>query len=132
MELLHTLLDLCTALDSYQHLVGREDGHALYDLSDGVFIPFCDYLCGILYSFFCLLHAGADAVCVGAALQDRFLLLFERSLLGQDFCEPRIAGLHIFGINGLCQQGLESFIELRQPALDIGKAHGLTLHRQKL
>ena len=79
---LQSLLDFCAALDPHQNLIGREDGHALYDLPDGVFIPFCDCLCGILYSFFCLLHAGADAARVGAALQDFFLLLFERGLLG--------------------------------------------------
>ena len=89
---LQSLLDFRAALDLHQNLFGGEDGHELHDLPDGVFIPFCDCLCGILYSFFCLLHASAAAVCVGAALQDRFLLLFERSLLGKDFRELRVAG----------------------------------------
>ena len=124
--------DFCAALNPYQDLVSREDCHALHDLPDGVFIPFCDCLCGILHSFFCLLHAGADAVCVGAALQDFFFLLFERSLLGQNFCKLRIAGFLIFCIDGFRQQSLKPLVELRQPTLDIGKTHGLTLHRQKL
>ena len=98
--------DFRTALDLHQNLVSREDGHALYDLPDGVFIPLCDRLCGILYGLLCLLHAGADAVCVGAALQNFFLLLFERGLLGQDLRELRVAGFLIFGVDSFGQQGL--------------------------
>ena len=129
---LQSLFDLCAALDPHQNLVGGEDGHALYDLPDGVFFPFCDRGCGALCGLLRLLHAGADAVCVGAALQDRFLLFFECSLLGQDLRELCIAGILIFGVYGLGQQALELIIELRQPPFDIGKAQGLTLHRQKL
>ena len=81
--LLYRLLDLRTALDLHQNLISGQDGHTLYDLPDGVFAPFCDRGCGALYSFFCLLHAGADAVGIGAALQDSFFLLFECSLLGR-------------------------------------------------
>ena len=84
---LQSLFDLCAAFEPDQQLVGGEDSHALHDLPDGVFIPLCDRLRGILYGLLCLLHAGADTVCVGAALQDFFLLLFERSLLGQDLRE---------------------------------------------
>ena len=65
-------------------------------------------------------------------MQDCFLLLFERSLLGQDFRKLRVAGFFIVGVNGFRQKLLELLIELRQPPFDIGKAHGLTLHRQKL
>ena len=97
------MLDFRAALDPHQNLISREDSHALYDLPDGVFVPFCDRLCGILYGLLCLLHAGADAVCVSAALQNRFLLLFERSLLGKDFCELCVAGFFIFSINGFRQ-----------------------------
>ena len=81
---LQSLFDFCAALDPYQHLISGKDCHALYDLPDGVFIPLCDRLRGILYGLLRLLHAGADAVSIGAALQDFFLLIFERSLLGQD------------------------------------------------
>ena len=84
------------ALDPHQNFIGGQDGHALYDLPDGVFIPLCDRLCGILYGLLCLLHAGADAARIGAALQDFFLLLFERSLLGKDFRELRVAGFFTF------------------------------------
>ena len=56
------MLDLCAAFDPHQNLVDRKDGHTLYDLPDGGFVPFCDCLCGILYSLLRLLHAGADAV----------------------------------------------------------------------
>ena len=104
---LQSLFNFCAALDPHQHLVGGEDCHALYDLPDGVFVPFCDRLCGILYGLLCLLHAGADVVCVCAALQDCFLLLFERSLLGQDFRKLRVAGFFIVGINGFRQKLLE-------------------------
>lgn len=72
---LQSLPDVCAALNPHQNLVSGEDGHALYGLMDGDFVPFCNRRCGVLYSFFCLLHAGANAVCVGAALQDHFLLL---------------------------------------------------------
>ena len=68
----------------------------------------------------------------GAALQDFFLLLFECSLLGQDFRKLCVAGFFVFCINGFCQQALELLIELRQPTLDVGKAHCLSLHWQKL
>ena len=125
------MFDLCAALDLHQNLISREDCHALYDLPDGVFIPFCDRLCGILYGLLCLLHAGADVVSIGAALQDLFLLLFECSLLGQDFRKLCVAGFFIVGINGFRQKLLEPLVELFQPTLDIGKAHGLPLHRQK-
>ena len=107
---LQSLLDFCAAFDPHQNLISGEDGHALYDLPDGVFVPFCDRGCGALYGLFCLLHAGADAVCVDAALQDFFLLRFERCLLGQDFRKLRIAGFFIFGINGFRQQALELLI----------------------
>ena len=93
---LQSLPDVCAALDPHQNLVGGEDGHALYDLPDGVFIPLCDRLRGILYGLLRLLHAGADAVSIGAALQDSFLLFFECSLLGQDFRELRVAGFFTF------------------------------------
>ena len=53
-------------------------------------------------------------------------------LLGKDFRKLRVAGFFIFGINGFGQKLLELLIELRQPPFDIGKAHRLTLHRQKL
>ena len=78
-----------------------------------------------------LLHAGADAVCIGVALQDFFLLLFECSLLGQDFCELCVADFFIFCINGFCQQALELLVELHQAAFNVGKAHRLPLHWQK-
>ena len=65
-------------------------------------------------------------------MQNFFLLLFECSLLGQDFRELRIAGFFIVGINGFRQKLLEPLVELFQPTLDIGKAHGLPLHRQEL
>ena len=79
-----------------------------------------------------MLHAGADAGCIGAALQDFFLLLFERSLLGQDFRELCVASFFIVGVNGFCQQALELLVELHQAAFNVSKAHVLTLHRQKL
>ena len=81
---LQSLLDFRAALDLHQNLFGGEDGHALHDLPDGVFIPLCDRLRGILYGLLRLLHAGADVVSIGSALQNCFLLLFEGSLLGQD------------------------------------------------
>ena len=93
---------------------------------------FCDCRRGVLYSFFCLLHAGANAVSIHAALQDRFFLLFERGLLGQDLRELFVAGFFVFGINGFRQKLLELLVELHQAAFNVGKAHGLTLHRQKL
>ena len=104
------MLDLCAAFDPHQNLVDRKDGHTLYDLPDGGFVPFCDCLCGILYSLLRLLHAGADAVSIQAALQDFFLLLFECSLLGQDFRKLCVAGFFVFCINGFCQQALELLI----------------------
>ena len=73
---LQSLFDLRAALDPYQHFISGKDCHALYDLTDSVFVPFCDRGCGALYGLFCLLHAGADAVSIGAALQDSFLLFF--------------------------------------------------------
>ena len=48
---------------------------------------------------FCLPHAGADAVNVGAALQDCFLLLFERGLFSQNFCKLHVAGFFVFYID---------------------------------
>ena len=48
---------------------------------------------------FCLPHVGADAVSVGAALQDCFLLLFERGLLSQNFCKLHVAGFFVFYID---------------------------------
>ena len=66
---LQSLLDFCAAFDPHQNLISGEDGHALYDLPDGVFVPFCDCRRGVLYSFFCLLHAGANVVCIHAIVQ---------------------------------------------------------------
>ena len=129
---LQSLFDLRAALDPYQHFISGKDCHALYDLTDGVFIPLCDRLRGILYGLLRLLHASAGAARVGAALQDFFLLLFERGLLGKDFRELYVAGFFIVGVNGFCQQVLELLIELRQPLFDIGKAHRLSLYRQEL
>ena len=65
---------------------------------------FHSVIVGAAFSFFCLLHAGAGAVSIGAALQDSFLLFFECSLLGQDFCELCVADFFIFCINGFCQR----------------------------
>jgi len=90
------LLDFRAALDLHQNLISGEDGHALYDLPDSVFVPFCDCLCGILYSLLCLFHAGADAARIGAALQNCFLLPFEGGLLSKDFRELRVAGFFTF------------------------------------
>ena len=126
------MLDFCVALDPYQHLIRGKDCHALYDLPDGVFVPFGDRGCSVLYGLLCLLHAGADTVCVGAALQDFLLLLFECSLLGQDFRELRIAGFFIVGINGFRQQTLELLVELCQTTFDVGQTHRLPLYRQQL
>ena len=126
------MLDFRAALDLHQNLFGGEDGHALYDLPDGVFIPLCDRLRGILYGLLRLLHAGADVGSIGSALQNCFLLLFEGSLLGQDLRELRVAGFFILCIDSFGQQALELLVELRQSAFNVSKAHGLTLHRQKL
>ena len=129
---LQSLSDFRAALDPHQHFIGGEDGHALYDLPDGVFIPFRNRLCSILYGLLCLLHTGADAVCVGAALQNFFLLFLERSLLGQNFRKLCVAGFFILGINGFCQKTLELLVELPQAFFNVSEAHGLTLYRQKL
>lgn len=93
---LQSLPDVCAALDPHQNLVSGEDGHALYGLMDGDYVPFCNRRCGVLYSFFCLLHAGANAVCVGAALQDHFLLLLSAVCSAKDFRELRVAGFFTF------------------------------------
>ena len=126
------MLDFRATLDLHQNLISGQDGHALYNLPDGVFIPFCDCRRGVLYGLRCLLHAVADAVSIHAASQNRFFLLFERSLLGQDFCKLRIAGFFIFCINGFRQKLLELPVELRQSAFNVGKTLGLTLYWQKL
>ena len=126
------MLDFRAALDLHQNLISGQDGHALYNLPDGVFIPLCDRLRGVLYGLLCLLHAGANAVSIHATLQDRFFLLFKRGLLGQNFCELRIAGFFIFCINGFRQKLLELPVELRQSAFNVGKTLGLTLHWQML
>ena len=125
-------MNLFPAFELNQHLSCGQDGHALDELTDGAFAPFRDRGCCLFQRLLCLHQAGTGALSVGAALQDILFLLFEFCLLGKDLGEFRVATVLVLCVNHLCQKALELRIELRQSAVNVGKAHRLPLHRQQL
>lgn len=80
----------------------------------------------------CLHQAGAGALCVGAALQNVFFLLFKVRLFSKDLGEFRVAAFLVFSVNRLCQKALELYIELLQASVNVGQAHRLPLYWQQL